>query len=75
MQSMLQTYMEKAIMKDITKMTEEEFDEWFTEDSKLYPELIIKEIESDHGYKDAPGLSPEAREKLIKYVEEMENGK
>ena len=56
-------------------MSDEEFDAWFTEASKLYVESIIKEIESDPGYKDAPGLSKEAYEKLMKRVEELENGK
>lgn len=55
-------------------MTDEEFDAWFMEASKLYAESIIKEIESDPGYKDAPGLSPEAYNNLMKRVYELEKG-
>ena len=35
---------------------DEKFDKWFMEASKLYAESIIKEIESDPEYKNAPGL-------------------
>lgn len=55
-------------------MSDEEFDAWFTEASKLYAESIIEEIESDPGYKDASGLSKEAYENLIRRVEELERG-
>ena len=61
-------------MKDITKMTDKEFDEWFMAASKMYAESIIQEIESDPEYANAPGLSPEAYNNLMKRVEELERG-
>ena len=64
----------KINIPDFNKMSDEEFDAWFTEASKLYAESIIEEIESDPGFKDAPGLSKEAYNNLIKRVEELERG-
>ena len=64
----------KVNIPDFNQMSDEEFDAWFTEASKLYAESIIKEIESDPGFQDAPGLSKEAYEKLMKRVEELERG-
>ena len=64
----------KINIPDFNKMSDEEFDAWFTEASKLYAESIIEEIESDPGFKDAPGLSKEAYENLMRRVEELERG-
>ena len=55
-------------------MTDQEFDEWFMAASKMYAESIIHEIESDPEYANAPGLSPEAYNNLMKRVEELERG-
>ena len=64
----------EAYIPDFETISDEEFDEWFRAMSKLYAESIIEEIESDPGFKDAPGLSKEAYENLMKRVEELERG-
>ena len=65
----------KDIIPNFEDMSDEEFDEWFMEASKLYVESIIKEIESDPEYANAPGLSKEAYDNLMRRVMEMENSK
>ena len=64
----------KINIPDFNKMSDAEFDAWFTEASKLYVKSIIEEIESDPEYANAPGLSKEAYENLMKRVEELERG-
>lgn len=64
----------EAYIPDFETISDEEFDEWFCAMSKLYVESIIKEIESDPEYANAPGLSKEAYETLMRRVEELERG-
>ena len=52
-------------MIDINKMTDEEFDKWFGDMLFADIQATIKQIESDPGYKDSPGLSKEAYDKLM----------
>ena len=59
---------------DFEKMSDKEFDDWFAKAAKDYAEARIKEIENLEEYKKSKGLSQETIDKLIKKVEEIENG-
>ena len=64
----------KVNTPDFEKMSDDEFDEWVKAGLREYAESIIKDIESSDEYKNCKGLSPEARENLIRRVEELERG-
>ena len=56
------------------KMSDKKLDDWFAKSTKDYAEERIREIENSEEYKNCKGLSPEAMEKLMKKVEEIERG-
>lgn len=61
---------------DFEAMTDEEFDDWLGEMMLLEAQIRIKEIESDPDFENAPGLSKEAYDNLMKRARELErNGR
>lgn len=61
---------------DFETMTDEEFDDWLGEMMLLEAQIRIKEIESDPDFENAPGLSKEAYDNLMKRARELErNGR
>ena len=61
---------------DFETMTDEGFDDWLGEMMLLEAQIRIKEIESDPDFENAPGLSKEAYDNLMKRARELErNGR
>ena len=61
-------------MENEKRMSDKEFDDWFSKSINDYANLRIKEIENSEEYKNSKGISPEAMKKLMKKAEEIENG-
>ena len=65
---------EEKHMENKKRMSDKEFDDWFSKSINDYADSRIKEIENSEEYKNSKGISPEAMEELIKKAEEIENG-
>lgn len=57
-------------MENKKRMSDKEFDDWFSKSINDYADSRIKEIENSEEYKNSKGISPEAMEKLMKKAEE-----
>ena len=65
---------EEKHMENKMRMSDKEFDDWFSKSINDYADSHIKEIENSEEYKNSKGISPEAMKKLMKKAEEIENG-
>ena len=59
-------------IQNFDAMSDEVFDEWFTEMMQLDIQERIKKIENSKEYQNSTGMKPETKEKIIMHIMKME---